>query len=181
MTVRSAPLQDGQAVEDARAGRRVRRGRHVQWSVGLALLAFGAPAWVVGGRYTVEGWAIWLNRLAGWLGIPEQLAAPAGWALLGWVAALGLIYSRVEVAHRPWSRASGRWVLAAPLAWVAWVLVVGTDLGTTYEGLIAPPAAGADAWRIDLAASEGAAGVAAILLTFGPEWLILGAWKLLKG
>lgn len=179
-TIRSAPMRDAEVI-DARAERRQsRRGRAVQWSVGLTLLAFGVPAWFVGGRYTVEGWVIWLNRLLGWFGVAEQLPVPRGWPLLALVIVAALIYSRVEVAHRPWRRVDGRWMLAAPLAWAAWVLIVGTDLGSTYQGIITPPA-GSEQWVRDVAASDWASGFATFVLTFGPEWFILGGIRLLKG
>lgn len=180
MAVLTKEMRDHEVV-DARAERSAgRRGRAVQWSVGLTLLAFGIPAWFIGGRYTVEGWVIWLNRLLGWFGVTDRIPVPLGWPLLGLVVVAALIYSRVEVKHRPWRRVDKRWVLAPALAWVAWVLIVGTDLGSTYQGIVSPPA-GAEQWLKDVAASDWASGFGAILLTFAPEWLILGGIRLLKG
>jgi len=86
------------------------------------------------------------------------------------------VYSRVET--RIWHQRAGS-LMRAPLFWIGWVIIVGTDVGSTYLGVRTPPA---DAWPITLqiASSAGVSFVVSLVLTFIPEWMLIGAVRFLK-
>lgn len=148
------------------------------WAVGLVVLAFGFGGWLAGGKYTVEGWIVWLNWFLVWVGFPFRVPPVAGWGLLI-ILPVALVYSRVEVAHRPVWRSGGQWHFAEPIFWIAWLLIVGTDVGSTYAGVRSPSP---DAFLVtrQVAAVPWLSVVWAVLLTFSPEWLIIAGLKLLR-
>jgi len=164
--VRSAPMASA-------AARRQMSGNEI--AAGIALIVFGALLWLAGARYTLTGWVYGLNWFAAWLGLPAQIPPPVGMAVL-FAVPIGLVYSLVEL-YRPW-KARGDWTAAA-LIWVIWVIIVFTDGGSTFLGVkqVAP-----DAWLItrQVAASDYLAGGWSLVLTFIPEWLMIGGIKLLR-
>lgn len=145
-----------------------------EWALGLALLAFGALAWLASAKYTLIGWVIGLNTALAWLGLPLNVPAPIGYAILLAIP-LGVVYSRVET--RVWQ--GSRNIFRAPLFWIGWIIIVATDVGSTYLGVRAPAA---DAWpiTIQIASSAGVSFVVSLVLTFIPEWMILGARRFLR-
>lgn len=150
------------------------------WPVGIALLIFGIPMWLIGGQYTVEGWVEWINTFISLFNIAVTIPRPVGYWLLGILVPVAFIYSQVEVRHRPIRWKAGRLHFNPNLLfWVAWLCIVGTDLITTYTGVRTPAA---DAWQItrQVAASTWGAGSWATILTFAPEWMILGGVYLIK-
>lgn len=149
------------------------------WAVGVALLAFGVPGWLVAGKYTVEGWIEWIRMLSTWFGTPLAIPRPVGWWLLI-ILPVALIYSRVEVKHRPINWRNRRLRLSSdPLFWVAWLLIVSTDILTTYTG-VRSPAADAALLLQQVASSWWLSGTWATILTFAPEWMIIGAAYLIR-
>lgn len=165
--VRSEPLDNGKPVM-----------RHVassgEWAVGSALIIFGLFGWLTGARYTLLGWVTGLNMFLTWLGLPASVPTPTGWWILAMIP-IGLIYSRVEM--QIW-KAHKRHGQALALFIVSWLLIVATDVGSTYLGVRTPPV---DAWQITrtIAASGGLAFLWAAVLTFASDWLIIGGWKLI--
>lgn len=145
------------------------------WAVGIALIVFGGIGWLSGAKYTLFGWVVGLNMFFAWLGLPITLPTPAGWWILAMVP-IGVIYSWVEA--QVW-RAHKRRGQALALFAVGWLLIVVTDVGTTYLGVRTPPP---DAWPITqtIAASAGMAFIWASILTFVSDWLMLGGAKLLR-
>lgn len=145
------------------------------WAVGVALVVFGAIGWLSGARYTLLGWVTGLNLFFVWLGLPITIPMPQGWWVLVMVP-IGVVYSLVEM--QVW-KAHKRHGQALALFIMGWILVVATDVGSTYLGVRTPPN---DAWPITLtvAASTGLAFVWAAILTFVSDWLILGGIKLLS-
>jgi hypothetical protein len=121
----------------------------------------------------------WLNTFAGWLGLDARLAPVRGGELLLVAAVVGLVYSVIEVRYRPVRLVGGRLNLAPPRTWVVWGLVIATDVGSTYTGIRIPPGEGAPRALQQIAASEPVSAAAAAILTFAPEWLIMGAKALL--
>ena len=166
-TVRSEPLKDGKPVVRARTGG--------DWAVGCALIVFGLIGWLSGAKYTLFGWVVGANLFFAWLGLPLEVPAPSGWWILTMIP-IGVIYSWVEA--QVW-RAHKRRGQALALFAIGWLLIVATDVGSTYLGVRTPPA---DAWPITLtiAASAFMAFVWAAILTFVSDWLILGGAKLIK-
>lgn len=165
--VRSEPLKDGKPIT-----RQISSG---EWAIGAALITFGMLGWLTGARYTLLGWVIGLNLFLTWLGIPVQVPTPVGWWILAMVP-IALVYSRVEM--QVW-KAHKRHGQSLALFIIGWLLIVATDVGTTYIGVRTPPQ---DAWPVTLtiAASAPLAFAWAAILTFVSDWLIIGGWRLVK-
>jgi hypothetical protein len=147
------------------------------WPAGVVAWLFGIPLWVVGAFYTLQGWTIGLNLVASAVHLPARMPAPSGWWVLLLIP-LGLLYSFVEVRlyprppHGDW----GRWFLLS----VIFAVVILSDLGTTYLSVVAPDpdASSVARWA---ASTPLASGVWTAVLTFAPEWLIIGGYKLFGG
>jgi hypothetical protein len=139
------------------------------------LIVFGALGWLSGARYTLIGWVVGLNLFFAWIGLPIIVPQPSGWWMLAMIP-IGIVYSRVEMqaASLPSQRGSALARFA-----IGWLLIVFTDVFTTYLGVRSP---GPDAWPITLTIAESAllALVWASILTFVSDWLIIGGVKLLK-
>lgn len=170
--VRSAPMVDGRPVVQKQSG---------AWRLFACVLSllFGIPLWLVGARYTFDGWLTGVNFMASWLRTPWRVP-PMDWKVyLGLVIALGLAYSFVEVALYSTSKARklGR---VPTVLWILWLLVLLTDIGSTFLGVIVPEA-GATPLALWAARSWFVTGLWSAVLTFIPEWLILGGGKLLRG
>lgn len=165
--VRSEPLTNGKPI--------ARRAGGGDWAVGAALVIFGLIGWLTGARYTLFGWVTGVNLFFNWIGLPLAVPKPSGWAILAMVP-IALVYSRVEM--QIW-QAHKRHGQALALFAVGWLLIVATDVGTTYLGVRAPSP---DAWPItqSIAASTFIAFGWAAVLTFVSDWLIIGGWKLLR-
>lgn len=146
------------------------------FSASLAL-AFGLAFWMVGGRYTLDGWVIAINTLLGFLQLPVRIPMPTAWWILGCVP-LALAYSWVEFGARPGrpGRPSWRgWFVGMLL----WLIIIGTDVGTTFVGIQNP---GPRPWAISqwLAATPWAGGLWSLVLTFWPELLVLYAVRRIR-
>ena len=144
------------------------------WPLGLALLIAGGVGWLSGARYTLLGWGIGANLFFAWLGLPVTIPTPTGWWILLLIP-VGIAYSwgerrifRVRTAKRA----------DMPQIVIGWLLIVITDVFTTYLGVRAPAA---DAWAITqmVGASVGLALLWACILTFVSDWMIDAGWKLL--
>ena len=162
--VRSEPL---------RAPTRARSGG--DWAIGVTLIVFGALGWLSGARYTLFGWVTGLNMFLTWLGLPLTVPTPAGWWIL-LALPLGVVYSQVE--RQAWTIQQRHGQALARFV-IGWVLIVFTDVFTTYLGVRAPDDG---AWPITLtiAASSLLSIGWALVLTFVSDWLILGGWKMLR-
>lgn len=165
--VRSEPLDNGKPV--------VRHATGGEWAIGIVLIVFGLFGWLTGARYTLFGWVVGVNLFFAWLGLPITIPVPAGWWILAMVP-IALVYSRVEM--QIW-KAHKRHGQALALFIIGWLLIVATDVGSTYLGVRAPQDG---AWPITMTIASSALlafGWAAVL-TFASDWLILGGWKLIK-
>jgi hypothetical protein len=140
-------------------------------ALGILGIAFGAPLWLAGARYTLHGWLAALNWFLQWLGVPVVLSVSSWVLILLLMALLGVLYSLVEVAARP--RRSAHAVI-----WLVWSLAIVTDAGSTFLGVAFP---GPDAWPIAQFAATYLPVAAAwsLILTFLPEWLLLGSWRVM--
>lgn len=175
--VEEAPARQGQGSSGVRS-QPIRSSGGRAWHAGLLAWAFALPLWLIGARFTLDGWVVALNAVAGWLTLPAVIPHPSGWWVL-LCAPLGVAYSWVELAGRPGRlrRATvSRWSVLALL----WVAVMLTDIGSTALGLLYP---GDDAWPLFTWLAQVPPGVAvvAILLTFLPEALAVGGWRLING
>lgn len=166
-TVRSEPLSNGKPVVKA-----PKSGGNM-YALAIVLLVFGSIGWIAGGKYTVEGWIVALNMFGRWVGVTQQLPVPRGWWLVGAVVVSSLVYSRVELLA--WRKNAQR----LPQFWIGWVLIVLTDVGSTLLGILNPPANAAPVF-LQLAAMPAVAVLWALVLTAAPEYLILGAWRILR-
>jgi hypothetical protein len=146
-----------------------------EWALGIVLLIAGALGWLSGARYTLFGGVAGLNLFLEWLGLPARVPMPSGWWVLI-ALPLGFVYSRVET--RIWHKRNAV-LIKSPLFWIGWLLIVGTDVGSTWLGVRAVQD---DSWYItqQLAANGWIALVWSTALTFGPEWLILGALRFIR-
>lgn len=181
MTVQSKPMVDGQ-VREATTPQPTASHKGA-WATGFAAIAIGAILWTVGGKYTFDGWLVWINGFFAWLQLPIVIADPVGWWRLLFIP-VAFVYSRVEVRHRPFWRKGGSWQFVRdPVFWGAWLFIVGTDIGTTFTGSKQPSA---QVWgmlqpaMLQIANSDVLSVAWSIVLTFAPEWLILGGVWLLK-
>lgn len=157
----------------AGGGGKTRAGRPVSgmWSLGIVAVILGLVLWLIGARYTLEGWVYALNLGLEFTRLPARVPAPAGW---WWLLALplGLIYSVAELMipfgpPRSWHHAP-QWALML----VALLVVHGSDVGSTFLGYMAPTA-GPWALHAWAAAAIWPVFAWAALLTYLPERLIL--------
>lgn len=179
MTVREEPLHNDRprpampALPQAHAQKRPRTSN--EYALGIVLLLAGTVGWLSGARYTLLGGVAALNLFLGWLSLPVVIPAPAGWAILI-ALPIGALYSQVET--RVWYQRNTI-LMRSPLFWIGWLLIVGTDVGSTWLGVrqVAP-----DSWLLtkQLAANGWIALAWSIILTFAPEWLMLGAKRFLR-
>lgn len=175
--ISDAPHADAAGARSDNKAAPTRAGRASGVRVGGGMLVLmGAMLWLAGARYTLVGWHTGINWFAAWLGLPAQIPAIVGyWTLLA--IPIGLAYSVVEL-RRPWQARARDWN-ATVLYWTVWLLIVVTDGGSTYLGVRQPgPSALAAAQQI--AAAPALAAVWAMVLTFVPEWFIVGGTRLLK-
>lgn len=159
--------------EEEKRGRTTRSSG--EWALGIVLIVFGAFGWLVSAKYTLFGWVIGVNYALTWLGLPLHVPVPVGWFVLLMVP-LGIIYSRVET--RIWHRRSSA-LMRTPLFWLGWLIIVGTDVYSTWLGVrIVSP----ESWTFaqQIAANVWAALFWAAFLTFVPEWAILGGVKFIR-
>lgn len=145
--------------------------------VGIALLTMGGVMWLVGARYTLDGLIIGSNWLLAWLTLAARIPPAVGWWVLLAIP-VGLVFSRIEIAHAPMHKRSGAWMGAAPERWVIWLTLVAIDVTTTYVGFVGVE----HQWPFvaQIAALPFWSVLWALVLTFAPEWLILGGWKLIS-
>lgn len=161
--VRSAPLTTPRAHSGG------------DWAIGITLIVFGVIGWLSGARYTLFGWVIGLNMFFAWLGLPIVLPTPQSWWILI-ALPIGIVYSRVEMQALSIRSRHGS---ALARFTIGWLLIVFTDVFTTYLG-VRSPAPGA--WPITqtIASSAALALIWASILTFVSDWLILGGLKFFK-
>lgn len=166
MSIKSLDLIDGVPV---------RAPKHSTALAGVLMLAFGVPLWILGAKYSLDGWAIGLNILGDALTLPARLPmARDWWALL--CVPLGLCYSYVEI----WVRPRRSMAFTAGLAIVVLMLLTHiTDVGSTYLAITTPSAT---AWALHAWAAREAwpAALWALFLTYTPEVLILGGVRMFK-
>lgn len=166
MTVRSVEMKDNAPAADLHAAP-VRAPRGGAPLAGALMLAFGVPMWILGAKYSLDGWVLGLNILADALTLPARLPLASGWwALLA--APLGLAYSYVEVWVRP-KRGRAQHVAAVV---ILMALTHATDVGSTFLAAVTVPG---DAWMLArwAAAELWPAGLWALALTYIPELLII--------
>lgn len=170
----SAPAAKAQPPRRAGIGERLALA-----ALAVLALAMALPGWVRGARYTVEGWRVVVEVIAGILGVTARVSLPSGPAMAGLVLGVGALYSLAEVKARP--RMSWlRWGLGVmALAVAVWIVVLGTDIGTTIIGVLNTPRT---AWAPErwMAARPWAASLYGAFLTFYPEGLTLLAGQLLR-
>lgn len=146
--------------------------------IGAVVCVFGIVQWIPAARFTADGWVAWINMFTNWLTLGALIPRLAGFVLLGVAALVGWAYSRVEINALPIKRVNKRWMFAPLIICVGWLFIVGTDVGTTYTGLIAPPRDAPLAWQ-QLAQNQSLAAALAFYLTFLPDWCIIGGIKLM--
>lgn len=193
MSVRSEPTYNGRTLAEERALRieqeaaaAARARRNDARLLGGVLVVFGLLWWLPVARTTVDGWVIGLNVLAEFFKLPGQITRPTGWLLLGLAVVVGFVYSRVEIHNSPvkygWSKRKNKniVVLAPLMAWVGWLFLAVTDVGSTYVGIISPPQ---DAWAIhdQLAGIPWLAFALALLSTYAPDLITFAGWRLVRG
>ena len=174
--VRSEPLVNGKPVTKV-----PRTGG--TWALALALIAFGGIGWLLGGMFTFDGWITWVNGIFTIARLPIAIPPAAGLYRLLFIP-VAIAYSRVEVKHRPvWRDKQGKFHVEPPLFWVGFILITLTDIGSTAVGMqntnpvewtaLQPLVV----WVLQTGARVGSV---ATVLTFAPEWMIMGGIWLLK-
>lgn len=147
--------------------------------LGVAALLFGVPLWVVGAHYTLDGWTLMVNVVLELVrsGIVLPLATGV-WALL--LVPIGVVYSIGERVFLPLRKAKGRWLFLGWGVLLVWLLVNGTDLGSTYLGIATP---GPSAWPITkwMAANLWAKLTWMLVVTYVPEVLLTLGWRWARG
>lgn len=162
MSVQSKPLINGQVIT-ARSGNVL---------TGILMLAFGIPMWILGAKYSLDGWVLGLNILADTLTLPVDIPRATGW----WVSiavVLGAAYSYVEVAVRPKRTMAFTLLLAVILLMF---LSHATDVGSTFLAAVSPEP---NAWQIARWAADTVwpAALWSLALTYLPEILIIAGIK----
>lgn len=158
--------------------------------VGLFALLFGIPLWLEAARFTRDGWILFIDWLCARFSIPWHVP-PLDWRMaIALIAILGFGYSYVEMVKQParlprqWRkelfhikawRFERRWE-----AWIVWVVLITSDIGTTYAGAKQPDLSGLAVMR-DVIASGGLLAAYAIILTFIPDRLVRYGWRAIKG
>jgi hypothetical protein len=175
-------VRDLPAYEDREPERRDRRddrrqSRPLLPIVGATALAIGVPLWIFGAKWTLEGLILGSNLLLSWLTLPAALPMPTGWWVLLAVIP-GALFSIIEVIFRPLARRGDRMQPAPPLFWLIWAVLVVADVGTTYIGYRGE--AHQWAFAAQVAAYPVWSGAWALVLTFAPEWLIIGGLRLIS-
>lgn len=169
--VRAVPMGNGVIPETARPRR---PAGHDDWALAITLLMFGGIGWLAGAFFTLHGWVVGLNMFFGWTTFPITIPAPAGWWILAMVP-IGVVYSRVEM--QVWRRKQRDWRAMAQFI-IGWLLIISTDVGTTYLGVRQPGAT--LPILVWVASSAVVSLIWSVVLTFASDWLIIGAWKLLR-
>lgn len=171
--VTSTDLVNGQVVPR----RRGPRGPGWRWYAGIMMLIVGAAGWLLGAGYSVDGWTGGANLLASWLTLPVVVPTPVSWPRLVAIAVLGILYSCCELYVRP-SRAED-WGGNVAIV-VLMVVIHGSDIGSTYLGVVAPRPG---SWPIAMwvASVPPVALVWSLVLTYLPELLLLKGWAYLTG
>lgn len=173
-TIDPALLRESSASTAARPMAPKGRASNDDWALAITLLMFGAIGWVAGAFFTLHGWVVGLNVFFGWTSLPVSIPTPTGWWILACVP-IGIIYSRVEM--QIFRRRSGDWQATIRFV-IGWLLIILTDIGTTYLGVRNP---GSTLPILVWIASSAALSLAwAAVLTFASDWLIIGAWRLLR-
>lgn len=146
---------------------------------GVVAFVGGLVFWPVGAMYTATGWAWLINFVVvNWLGMPALVPPPTGNTGLVAAGLVGLIYSAIELT--PPSRR--RFGLAAwLLVGVIWLVVIVSDVGTTFAATVRPPTPPALPLLRWLAETWTAAAAWAILLTFTPDQAIVRGWRIMWG
>ncbi len=146
--------------------------------IGALMVAFGSITWLIGAKYTLDGWIMLINTVLlamqqTWFVSPA--VGPAAWLAVP----LGVLYSLCEFALRPVERRrDGTIVWTGGTVLTFWLLANASDVGTTYLGLL-PLAASpipALAW---VGSVWPATALAALALTYYPELAIVAGVRLL--
>jgi hypothetical protein len=149
-------------------------GRSPNWLIGLPLLAFGIPLWILAAKTTVDGWVAALNWFVGLFRIAPIIGALNGWLYIGLAAGIGLLYSKIEM-HIPFSKANPR---PDTFSVFGWVILVISDVASTFFGLYPARADMVDV-QTQIAHNLVFALIIAIIGTFLPDWMaLIGARKI---
>jgi hypothetical protein len=162
------------------------RASDADFIVYLVLLIIGVPLYLGGARYTYDGIPTTFNFVMDWLRLPVSLSSQpipdSLWGLrLGAIIVVGWLFSRIET--RPptikslrarYKRVTAQTIIVAILVFV---VCFAADAGSTYFGVIKPPAP--DAWPITrwIATNMTAAWAWSIFLTVVPDWMIVIGWR----
>jgi hypothetical protein len=173
MSVRSQALYNGQVEE-------VQPQPPTHRPLGLVLIVFGVLWWLPAARTTVDGWVIMLNTVAEFFELPGRLGRPNGWLLLGLAIGVGLVYSRVEIHESPIKYRGGHIFIAGLMAWIGWLFLASTDVGSTFLGIVTLPV---DPWPIhrQLASITWLSFSLALLSTYAPDLIIYAGYRLIRG
>jgi hypothetical protein len=158
--------------------------------VGLFALLFGIPLWLEAARFTRDGWILFIDWLCARFNIPWQVPSLDWRVAIALIAILGFGYSYVEMVKQPirmprnWRKdglSFGAWRFERRWeAWIVWIVLIASDIGTTYAGAKNPDPSGLALMR-DVIASGGMLAAYAIILTFIPDRLVRFGWRSLKG
>lgn len=164
-----------------RAPQRVVRlglARHMSLMVGVVLLAFGLLQWLPAASLTVLGWTAWLTQWRGWFGLgPLELTPGTPFVLVS--CTVGLLYSLIEIEAIPVRWEARRLMIVSGATLLAWLFLAGTDIVSTYDGLLRLPAT-MPPWAQTLVADPVMRGLAAVYLTFAPDRAIVLGYRLVR-
>ena len=164
-----------------RAPQRVVRlglARHMSLMVGVVLLAFGLLQWLPAASLTVLGWTAWLTQWRGWFGL-EPLALTLGTPFVLVSCTVGLLYSLIEIEAIPVRWEARRLMIVSGATLLAWLFLAGTDIVSTYDGLLRLPTT-MPSWAQTLVADPFTRGLAAVYLTFAPDRAIVLGYRLVR-
>lgn len=158
--------------------------------VALFALLIGIPFWLEGARFTRDGGITAINWICERFGTPWRVPELSWQASIIAMTLVGLAYTYIELGRQPvrlprnlrkdflhfekW-RFERSWEV-----WAVWIILVVTDVGTTYIGARNPDPSGLSIIR-DIAAASATLAAYAILITFIPDRMIRYGWRTLKG
>lgn len=135
----------------------------VRFVTGVVAIFIGLGSWMIGARYTIDGIIFTTNWLIAFVQQPYQIEPTSNLYL--WLMIFPVTFSVVEVFGLVQFRhadTGGR---------ITWVIIALLDVTTTGFGLLTidPTSSAVAAWFV---ATIPVVVLAAILLTFRPEWMV---------
>jgi hypothetical protein len=137
---------------------------------GVLAVVFGFGGWLLGSSLSVDGWFRGVTMFGEWVKIPITLSPLRGDPR--WIAlmASGILYSFAEVKVKRPKYMHWKKLIAL---WIAYLLIHGTDWGSTFIAIAFPAAENTSTIALWFGHYPLAALIPSFLLTYLPEIMIM--------